>query len=78
MRRAHAFAAMIAFEMRASAPQHRTPHAPLIADNYIERGGCVALSASLPRLARLQELRVRSKIMLHDLQRFGCGACMCC
>ena len=71
MRRAHAFGAMIAFEMRALPPQHRTPHAPLIAGNDIKRGGCVALSASLPRLARLQELLVESKIMLHDGQRFG-------
>ena len=71
MRRAHAFGAMIAFEMRASPPQHRTPHAPLIAVNYIKRGGCVALSVSLPRLARLQELLVWRKIMLHDGQRFG-------
>ncbi len=70
MRRAHVFGAMIAFEMRALPRQHRTPHAPLIAENFIERGGCVALSASIPRLARLQELHVCCKIMLHDLQRF--------
>ena len=68
------FAAMIAFEMQASPPPHRTPHPALIADNKCGRGGCVALSASLPRLAGLQELELFRKLMLHDEQRFW----LCC
>ena len=63
------FAAMIAFEMQASPPPHRMPHPPLIAGNFIQRGGCVALSASLPRLAGLQVLHLDSKPMLHDEPR---------
>ena len=74
MLRGRAFAAMIAFEMQASPSPHRMPHPPLIAGNSIERGGWVALSASLPRLAGLQELDLYSKLMLHDEQRFW----LCC
>ena len=74
MLRGRAFAAMIAFEMQASPPPHRMPHHPLIAGNPIQRGGWVALSASLPRLAGLQELDLSSKLMLHDEQRFW----LCC
>ena len=68
------FAAMIAFEMQALLPPHRTPHPALIADTYCGRIGCVALSASLPRLAGLQELDLSCKLMLHDEQRFW----LCC
>ena len=74
MLRGRALAAMIAFEMQASPPPHRMPHHPLIAGNPIQRGGCVALSASLPRLAGLQELDLSRKLMLHDEQRFW----LCC
>ena len=74
MLRGRAFAAMIAFEMQASPPPHRMPHHPLIAGNSIEGGGLVALSASLPRLAGLQELDLSCKLMLHDEQRFW----LCC
>ena len=74
MLRGRAFAAMIAFEMQASPPPHRMPHPPLIAGNFIQRGGLVALSASLPRLAGLQELDLSGKLMLHDEQRFW----LCC
>ena len=74
MLRGRAFAAMIAFEMQASPPPHRMPHHPLIAGNPIQRGGWLALSASLPRLAGLQELDLFRKLMLHDEQRFW----LCC
>ena len=74
MLRGRAFAAMIAFEMQASSPPHRMPHHPLIAGSSIEGGGLVALSASLPRLAGLQELDLSCKLMLHDEQRFW----LCC
>ena len=74
MLRGRALAAMIAFEMQASPPPHRMPHHPLIAGNSIKGGGCVALSASLPRLAGLQELHLYSKPMLHDEPRLW----LCC
>ena len=76
MLRGRAFAAMIAFEMQASPPPHRMPHHPLIAgsSSSIKRGGWVVLSASLPRLAGLQELDLSGKLMLHDEQRFW----LCC
>ena len=74
MLRGRAFAAMIAFEMQASPPPHRIPHHPLIAGNSIEGDGWFALSASLPRLAGLQELHLSRKLMLHDEQRFW----LCC
>ena len=74
MLRGRALAAMIAFEMQASPPPHRIPHHPVIAVNPIQRGGWVALSASLPRLAGLQELDLSCKLMLHDEQRFW----LCC
>ena len=63
------FAAMIAFEMQASPPPHRTPHPALIAGNQCGRGGWVALSASLPRLAALQELHLYGQLLLHDEPR---------
>ena len=69
MLRGRALAAMIAFEMQASPPPHRMPHPPLIAENIRLRGDLVALSASLPRLAGLQELHLRCKPMLHDEPR---------
>ena len=79
MLRGRALAAMIAFEMQASPPPHRMPHHPLIAGKIMtgdgKGDGCVALlSASLPRLAGLQELHLSRKLMLHDEQRFW----LCC
>ena len=68
------FAAMIAFEMQASPPPHRTPHPALIAGNKCGRVGWVALSALLSRLAGLQELHLDSKPMLHDEPRLW----LCC